>query len=103
MTYIDLINKLAQSGFSRVERDDRLLDVFPSEISEKGIELWERWDKANISLVRIHLPFRPKFIKYYKLPRPNIEHALYENKTKQLSRFKPLAVDTLVAPIGSQF
>ena len=92
MTYIDLINKLAQSGFNRVERDDRLLDVFPTEISEKGIELWERWDQVHISLVRIHLPFRPKFIKYYKLPRLKIEKSLYENKVRSLSRFK--VVDT---------
>lgn len=88
MDYIDLIKSLAEKGYTRVERDDRLLDVFPKEITEKGIQLWERWDKENISLVRLHLPFRPKFVRFYKLPRAKIEKALYENEIKSLSRFK---------------
>jgi hypothetical protein len=88
VTYIELISKLAQNGFTRIERDDRLLDVFPTEITDKGIELWERWEATHISLVRLHLPFRPKFVKYYRIPRSTIETALYQNKTKQLSRFK---------------
>lgn len=90
MDYIHFISSLAQSGFTRVERDDRLLDVFPSEQSEKGIELWEKWDAKTIHLVRIHLPFRKKFVKHYRLPRQKIERTLYENTKKQLGKYKPV-------------
>lgn len=92
MEYIEFITKLAQSGFTRVERDDRLIDVFPAERSEKGIELWEKWDATTVSLVRLHLPFRQKFIKHYQIPRAKIEEALYQNKVKNLSRIKAVAV-----------
>ena len=90
MEYPALLNLLMSKGFTRVERDDRLLDIFPQEISEKGIEMWERWDKQDIYLLRLHLPFRAKFTKLYKLPRAKIEKALNANQTKKLSSYKPL-------------
>lgn len=46
--------QLIAAGFSRVERDDRLLDVFPKETSEKGVELWERWTEKTVEIVRFH-------------------------------------------------
>jgi hypothetical protein len=87
-----MLNLLMSKGFTRVERDDRLLDIFPQEISEKGIEMWERWDKEDIYLLRLHLPFRAKFTKLYKLPRAKIEKALKENQVKKLSSYKPISI-----------
>lgn len=92
MEYVEFITNLAQAGFTRVERDDRLIDVLPAERSEKGIELWEKWEKETVSLVRLHLPFRPKFIKRYEISRKKIEEALYKNQVKQLVRFKSTVV-----------
>lgn len=89
MEYLNLLNILARAGFTRIERDDRLLDVFLEEIREKGIELWEYWGKDTVYLIRIHLPFRPKFIKLYQIPRSKIEQLLQQNKTRKLSSLKP--------------
>lgn len=61
MEYPELLRKLVASDFRRIERDDRLLDVFPGEDREKGIELWEKWEKDSIKIVRIHLPFSGPF------------------------------------------
>lgn len=98
MEYIEFISALAQNGFTRVERDDRLLDIFPSEQSEKGIELWEKWEAKTIHLVRLHLPFRGKFVKRYRLPRQKIEQALYSNKQKKLGSYKPFATGIASTP-----
>ena len=65
--------KLLADGFTRVERDDRLFDVFPDQIREKGIELWERWSKETVELVQIKLPYKEKKIERFTLERKKIE------------------------------
>lgn len=90
MNTANLYRKLFEDGFTRVERDDRLLDVFPAEISEKGVELWEKWGNRDIYLVRIHLPLRPKFVRLYKLKREKIESALQANMVGKLGKYKPI-------------
>jgi hypothetical protein len=70
-------------GFRRVERDDRLLDVFPQETREKGVELWENWLKEKVEIVRVLIdrPPGPKNIpQKFILDRRKLEQALLENK-----------------------
>ncbi|MCE9643275.1 MAG: hypothetical protein K8Q97_03045 [Candidatus Andersenbacteria bacterium] len=63
-------------GFSRIERDDRLLDVFPKESIEKGIELWEKWTDTEVEIIRIH---DTQNITKYVFLRERIENALRGN------------------------
>lgn len=63
-------------GFSRIERDDRLLDVFPKETIEKGIELYEQWTDTEVEIVRIH---NAKNVTKHIFPRGKIEDGLREN------------------------
>ncbi len=65
-----------ERGFERVERDDRLFDVFVGHDSEKGIELWDKWNKDEVEIIRIHLPKGEKGITEYVLLRKKIEEAL---------------------------
>lgn len=90
MEYDKLIHNLMEQGFERVERDDRLLDVFPTEIREKGIELWQRWRMSDgvIELRRITLPLTHKQIDKYTLPLPDIERALLTNTQREVSQYK---------------
>lgn len=90
MEYPDLLQKLVASDFRRVERDDRLLDVFPGEDREKGIELWEKWEKETIKIVRIHLPFSDKKTWFYQIPRQDIEQALLKNDHLLLAEYQPV-------------
>lgn len=83
MMYAD---SLEQANFVRVERDDRLLDVFPKENREKGVELWERWDKDMVELVRVRLPYVEKRQpQHFVILRTEIEEALNQNLTIKLS------------------
>ena len=75
----DLHRELVDEGFERVERDDRLLDVFPDEISEKGIELWDKWSEDSVEIIRIHIPKGKKGITRSTLSRKDIEAALREH------------------------
>lgn len=84
MTHDQLHSALLDNGFTRIERDDRLLDLFPQESLEKGVELWEKWDKDVVRLVRIRLPFSEKKIKTYQIPRTILEKALLENSQLKL-------------------
>lgn len=93
MDYRQLLNWFKENNFMRIERDDRFLDIFPAEHSEKGIEVWEKWEADYVLLVRLHLPFRKKFVKLYKIPRKKLETALMENKVKKLTSYKPLPSD----------
>lgn len=79
-----MYNQLIADGFERIERDDRMLDIFPNETREKGIELWDKWTKAEVEIIRIHLPKGEKGISRYKFQRQVIEHALVQNKKMQL-------------------
>ncbi|HLC49270.1 MAG TPA: hypothetical protein VJI96_02715 [Candidatus Andersenbacteria bacterium] len=83
----DLYNQLVSEGFERVERDDRLLDVFPKEVREKGIELWDKWGADTIEIVRLHVPRGRKGLTRYAVPRVVIETALLSNKKLDLSIF----------------
>lgn len=68
MDELDLISR----GFNRVERDDRLLDVFPRETAEKGVELWEKWGPDGVELIRIHCGLQSR----REFSRAEIEKAL---------------------------
>ena len=79
-----LYNALIAQGFERVERDDRLLDVFPKEIREKGIELWDKWGADTVEIVRVHTQGKKKTTKH-AVPREAIEKALLEHNRFDLS------------------
>ncbi len=81
----DIYNELIAEGFERVERDDRLLDVFPNEISEKGIELWDKWSEDSVEIIRIHIPKGKKGITRSTFSRKDIEEALKNNQKMQLA------------------
>lgn len=82
MTYATLTNQLLSQHFRRVERDDRLLDVFPSETREKGVELWEKWDETKVEIVRLRVyPFHEKATQRFILDRKALEAALLVNTT----------------------
>jgi len=69
-----------------VERDDRLLDIFPAETREKGIELWEKWSANTVEIIRFHLPYSPKREEHFSFPRKNIEELLYSNTAGVLKK-----------------
>lgn len=69
-------------GFTRIERDDRLLDVFPKETIEKGIELYEKWTDVEVEIVRMH---NSKNITKHVFSRNEIEEALVEHKVLVLA------------------
>lgn len=87
MTYTDLLRRLFQSGFTRVERDDRLLDVFPAESREKGVELWENWQPKTVKILRVRLPFNAKKLQMFAISRAELEKLLQTNKKAELRKF----------------
>lgn len=97
MTYSKLKQQLYQTNFTRVERDDRLLDVFPEEIRAKGVELWEQWNRDTVKILRLRLPYDNKMITTFTLNRRELEHALLENSNKKLADFQVPA--TYASPI----
>lgn len=78
-------------GFNRVEPDDRILDVFPTQTRVKGVELWEKWPAQRspkgevgddiVQIIRIHNGKQQRF----QLPRKSIEQALLCDFTIQLN------------------
>jgi len=85
MTYAALVKDLAQQGFTRVERDDRLLDIFTHETREKGVELWEKWDSESVAIIRVRLPYlSPAQVTRHILGRPQLEQLLYNNQRSYL-------------------
>ena len=84
MNYTERTTQLLANNFTRVERDDRLLDVFPLESSEKGIELWEKWTDETIEIIRLHLPYSAKREQTFSISKKEIERLLYENKKGSL-------------------
>ena len=79
--YDKYIKQLMDAGFERVERDDRLLDVFPEESREKGVELWSKIEGDEWVIIRLRvLPFNEKLTKRFVLDRRRLEEALMENK-----------------------
>jgi hypothetical protein len=97
MTYTELLRQLYFAGYTRVERDDRLLDVFPKEDREKGVELWEKWGKKDVELLRVRLPFDAEKLKLYTIPRPKLEKLLQQNIVAELSVFLCIAEGEAVA------
>lgn len=71
----DSYNELVADGFERVERDDRLLDVFPNEIREKGIELWDKWGVDTVEIVRLRTQGKKKATRHV-VSREVIKRAL---------------------------
>lgn len=98
MEYLDLIKRLISTGFRRIERDDRLLDVFPNNDREKGIELWEKWDQETIHLVHLKVPYHVRNFYFYRLPRRQIEQALLENDILTFDEFTPHATGKDIGP-----
>ena len=96
MTYGELLHQLWQNGYMRIERDDRLLDVFPTEDREKGVELWEKWQNDEVKLLRIKLPFAVKTLQLYVLPKTTLEEWLGTNSKQKLSDQNPLVTGTEV-------
>lgn len=87
MNYQDLLLKLYRAGFTRVERDDRLLDVFPDETQEWGVELWEKWNKADVHILRVRLPYDSGELLLYAIDRQELEALLYANQESALKKF----------------
>lgn len=76
------VNKAVNlEGFARIERDDRLLDVFVKETIEKGVELYEKWTDTEVEIIRIH---DGKNVTRHVFSRTEIEEALIGNKILSL-------------------
>ncbi|MEX1112822.1 MAG: hypothetical protein WEC84_05155 [Candidatus Andersenbacteria bacterium] len=82
-TYTVFTQQLIQEGFTRVERDDRLLDVYTKENREKGVELWQAWDEEIVRIVRIRLPFNEKNVTRHDLRRVQLEKDLLDNTERE--------------------
>ena len=90
MLYPELLQKLYEHDFTRIERDDRLLDLFRAETREKGVELWQHWQEHEVEIVRVRLPYDAKKLKRYALARVQVEALLLGNKTATVSDFELL-------------
>jgi hypothetical protein len=66
-----------------------LLDVFPKETREKGVELWEQWDTDVVQLVRVTVPYNEKKTRHYLFKRADIEKALREHTELRLDMTSP--------------
>lgn len=115
MIYQDLLRALYHAGYTRIERDDRLLDVFPKETREKGIELWIKIPakimlrkgrhcepcgqepqgvaiSSSIKILRVpSCPFNPKKLSLFSIPKNELEELLLKNKVADLSSYAPVA------------
>lgn len=80
----ELYNDLILQGYERVERDDRLLDVFPNETREKGIELWDMWGDDTVEIIRVHIPKGSEGMTKHVLERDMVEKALREHQELSL-------------------
>lgn len=72
---------LIPEGFRRVERDDRLFDVFPHLTREHGVEVWEKWTPKTVELILIHFQNPRSKPKHVSFSRKKLEQALVANKT----------------------
>lgn len=89
MNYQELIQLLQKAGYSRIEKDDRLLDIFPTDTRRYGIELWEKWTSHTINILRLHLPFNIKKTQLFSISRQEIEQDLKNNTSIKLSDITP--------------
>lgn len=97
MTYIDLLRALYHADYDRVERDDRLIDVFPTQTREKGVELWEKWDDQDVKILRVWLPFEAEQLELFAIARGQLESLLRRNISAQLDNFEKMSVGKEVA------
>lgn len=91
LLYGDFLRLVFKTGFTRVERDDRLLDIFPIEDREKGVELWEHWRKRDVQILRVKLPFDQEKLVLYQIKRGELESLLIDNSVEELANFRPIA------------
>jgi hypothetical protein len=98
MLYAELLRQLFAAGYTRVERDDRLLDIFPHEDREKGIELWEKWSEGDVRILRVKLPFAAKKLQLYTFQRSVLEEKLLSNVVEELTDFSIVAAGTEISP-----
>ncbi len=96
MTYAELILAAHQAGYERIERDDRLLDVFPTQTKEKGVELWLHWNSDYVQILRIKHPYHPRATAIHSVPTAILVTALQSNQTLLLSRFPAYAAPTML-------
>jgi hypothetical protein len=87
MTYPELLRQLWEAGYGRIERDDRLLDVFPTEDREKGVELWEKWNAETVKILRVRLPYTEKKLELYLFEKLVLEQLLQHNTAQDLSEY----------------
>lgn len=89
------MDEFEERRFNRVERDDRLLDVFPKETRDQGVELWEKWGEETVEIVRLRvLPDQPKLTRVFQIPRKRLEAALLAGEVLSLASFDPLAAQS---------
>lgn len=88
MKYEEARKILEEHNFERAERDDRIFDVFTKEIRDKGVELWDRYTKGKLTIIRLPVyPFRPKGITVTTIPSQEVSKLLKQNKPAHLSDF----------------
>jgi hypothetical protein len=96
MLYQELVTSLVSEGYQRVERDDRLLDVLPTQTREKGIELWEKNEPTHVKIIRLSFPYQTKDVHSFVIPRLHLEHSLTNNSLLKLEDY--LSKHTIIYP-----
>ena len=91
MNYAEITQSLQKAGYQRIEKDDRLLDIFPADTRRYGIELWDKWTNSTVHIFRLHLPFNIRKTQLFSIPRQEIEQSLKNNTPIRLSTTTPKA------------
>lgn len=96
MTYHELLQLMYECGFTRVEKDDRLLDVLTEETRERGVELWECWPAPDgrdqdVQILRVRQPYEVAELQLFTLPRARLEALLLANEQLLLADEHPVA------------
>lgn len=86
-SYKEFTRQMQAYGYRRIERDDRILDVFSSQTREKGVELWEKTQDNQVNIIRLRLPYNPKKTETFSIPRLKLETALQSNTQLNLNDF----------------
>jgi hypothetical protein len=95
MNYQQLTQKLLANGFTRVERDDRIIDIFPDQIRLKGVELWERWSPQKVTFIKLSIPYHTQKTEAFSAPKEIIESLLKTNKTTSLESLESININQL--------
>src|SRR3989338_7526282 len=88
MLPLKFTSNLLKHGFQRIVRDDVLLDLLPDQTREKGIELWENNAADQVFILRFHLPYNPRQITAYSIPRSILEASLHNHSSLILNNFQ---------------